>query len=67
MSRERERSGGSHRAADRSDAQYDPDPKVFVGGLPFSLSPEEIRDVFEAHGPVVDLVVSCRAYRRCYS
>lgn len=62
MSRERDRSGGSHRAADRSDLQYDPDPKIFVGGLPFSLSPEDIRDLFESHGPVVELSVSCKSY-----
>jgi hypothetical protein len=58
MSRERERSGGSHRAADRADAPFDPDPKVFAGGLPFSLSPEEVRELFEQHGAIVEFHVS---------
>jgi RNA recognition motif-containing protein len=58
MSSERERNGGSHRAADRADAPFDPDPKIFAGGLPFSLSPEEVRDLFEQHGTIVEFHVS---------
>lgn len=60
MSRERDSSGD--RAADRTEEkQYDPDPKVFVGGIPFSLSPEDIKELFEVHGPVVDMTVSAGA------
>lgn len=58
MSRERDRSGGSNRADRSEEKQYDPDPKVFVGGIPFSLSPEDIKELFEVHGPVVDMSVS---------
>lgn len=41
------------------DLPFDPAPKIFVGGLPFSLTFEEIRAMFEAYGTIIEITVRC--------